>query len=61
MRQIETSLKRLKTDHLDMLKIHDVQTPSDVDAISAKGSLIEHSAPVKRTGSNPFHWLFRTY
>jgi len=41
MRQIETSLKRLKTDHLDMLKIHDVQTEADVAKLSEKGNLID--------------------
>lgn len=41
MRQIESSLKRLKTDHLDMLKIHDVQTVADVAKLSEKGNLIE--------------------
>jgi len=41
MRQIESSLKRLKTDHLDMLKIHDVQTVADVAKLSEKGNLID--------------------
>jgi predicted aldo/keto reductase-like oxidoreductase len=41
MRQIETSLRRLKTDHLDMLKIHDVQTVADVEKLSEKGNLID--------------------
>lgn len=41
MRQIESSLKRLKTDHLDMLKIHDVQTMVDVSKLSEKGNLID--------------------
>jgi predicted aldo/keto reductase-like oxidoreductase len=54
MRQIETSLKRLKTDHLDMLKIHDVQTPSDVDVISAKGNLINILLRMKEQGLTRF-------
>lgn len=54
MRQIETSLKRLKTDHLDMLKIHDVQTPSDVEAISAKGGLIDILPRMKEQGVTRF-------
>ncbi len=41
MRQIETSLKRLKTDHLDMLKIHSVLSAEDVARLSEKGNLID--------------------
>ncbi len=41
MRQIETSLKRLQTDHLDILKIHDVQSGKDVAKLSEKGNLID--------------------
>jgi uncharacterized protein len=54
MRQIETSLKRLKTDHLDMLKIHDITTPSDVETISAKGSLIDIISRLKEQGVTRF-------
>lgn len=41
MRQIETSLKRLQTDHLDQLMIHDVQSMEDVAKLSEKGNLID--------------------
>jgi aryl-alcohol dehydrogenase-like predicted oxidoreductase len=41
MRQLETSLKRLQTDHLDILKIHDVQSEDDVARLSEKGNLID--------------------
>jgi uncharacterized protein len=54
VRQIETSMKRLKTDHLDMLKIHDVQTPADVDVISAKGNLIDILLRMKEQGKTRF-------
>jgi predicted aldo/keto reductase-like oxidoreductase len=53
-RQIETSLKRLKTDHLDMLKIHDIQTPADVEAISAKGKIIDILLSMKEQGVTRF-------
>ncbi len=53
-RQIETSLKRLKTDHLDMLKIHDVRTPSDVETISAKGKMIDTLLRLKEQGITRF-------
>jgi uncharacterized protein len=41
MREIETSLKRLNTDKLDMLKIHAVMDMADVDKLSEKGNLID--------------------
>lgn len=41
MRQIETSLNRLQTDHLDQLMIHDVTTMDDVEKLSEKGNLID--------------------
>jgi hypothetical protein len=53
-RQIETSLKRLKTDHLDMLKIHSIETPSDVESISAKGKMIDILLGMKEQGITRF-------
>jgi predicted aldo/keto reductase-like oxidoreductase len=53
-RQIETSLKRLKTDHLDMLKIHDIRTPSDVETLSAKGQIIDLMLSMKEQGVTRF-------
>ena len=50
MRQIETSLKRLKTDHLDMLKIHDIRSENDVAKVSEKGNLIEILHKMKEQG-----------
>jgi hypothetical protein len=50
MRQIETSLKRLQTDHLDQLMIHDVQTMVDVDKLSEKGNLIDILNRLKEQG-----------
>lgn len=41
MRQIETSLKRLQTGHLDMLNIHSVDSAEDVAKLSEKGNLID--------------------
>ncbi|HAQ17941.1 MAG TPA: aldo/keto reductase [Prolixibacteraceae bacterium] len=54
MRQIESSLKRLKTDHLDMLKIHDVQTEADVAKLSEKAGLIEILMKLKEQGITRF-------
>lgn len=54
MRQIESSLKRLKTDHLDMLKIHDVQSETDVEKLSEKGNLIDILIKLKEQGLTRF-------
>ena len=40
MRHIEESLKRLNTDHLEILQIHSVMSLEDVDAIGAKDGVL---------------------
>jgi uncharacterized protein len=40
-RQIELSLKRLQTDHLEVLHIHDLKSDQDIAAIEAKGGVLE--------------------
>ena len=40
-RQIELSLKRLKTDRLDVLHIHALQNPNDLAALEARGGALE--------------------
>jgi predicted aldo/keto reductase-like oxidoreductase len=40
-REIELSLKRLQTDHLDMLKIHSVESPDDVNIICKSGGVLD--------------------
>lgn len=54
MRQIETSLKRLQTDHLDQLMIHDVRTIEDVNKLSEKGNLIDILHRLKEQGLTRF-------
>jgi hypothetical protein len=52
--QIELSLKRLQTDHLDMLKIHAVETPEDVDNICKKGGVLDLVSSMKQQGITRF-------
>jgi uncharacterized protein len=40
-RQIEQSLKRLRTDHIDVLHIHALKNLDDLKAIEAKGGVLE--------------------
>jgi uncharacterized protein len=40
-RQIELSLKRLRTDHLDVLHIHQLKSAQDLAAIEAPGGVLE--------------------
>jgi predicted aldo/keto reductase-like oxidoreductase len=54
MREIEDSLKRLNTDHLDMLKIHDVRSIDDVNQMSRKGNLIDILCKLKEEGVTRF-------
>jgi len=41
MRMIETSLKLLQTDHVDLWQLHDIGTMTDIDQIWAKGGAME--------------------
>lgn len=40
-RQLELSLKRLRTDHLDVVHIHALESGDDLAAIEAKGGVLE--------------------
>jgi uncharacterized protein len=41
MRMIETSLKLLQTDHIDVWQLHDIGTMTDINEIFAKGGAME--------------------
>jgi aryl-alcohol dehydrogenase-like predicted oxidoreductase len=41
MRMLETSLKLLQTDHIDIWQLHDIGTMTDIDEIFAKGGAME--------------------
>lgn len=52
--QIEESLKRLQTDHLDMLKIHAVESVDDVKEITKKGGVLDVISKLKEDGVTRF-------
>ncbi len=52
--EIEDSLKRLRTDHLDMLKIHAVESLKDVEDITRKGGILDVLSKFKEEGITRF-------
>jgi predicted aldo/keto reductase-like oxidoreductase len=54
MRQLEQSLRRLKTDHLDLWQIHEVVYENDPDLHFAAGGAIEALDQAKREGKTRF-------
>lgn len=53
-KQIELSLKRLQTDHLDIMKIHSVESPEDVKEICKKDGLMDLLSKMKEEGVTRF-------
>lgn len=49
-RQIDESLKRLQTDHLDLMQFHEVIRPDDPEKIFAKGGSAEAMLAAKKAG-----------
>src|SRR5438067_8699374 len=49
LRQLEQSLRRLKTDHLDLWQIHEVVYDNDPDLHFAPGGAVEALEQAKRT------------
>jgi uncharacterized protein len=54
LRQLEQSLRRLKTDHLDLWQIHEVIHDNDPDLHFAPGGTVEALAQAKREGKVRF-------
>ncbi|OWK38535.1 aldo/keto reductase [Fimbriiglobus ruber] len=50
MKQLDESLKRLKTDHLDLWQVHEVVYDNDPDRHFAKGGVIEALDEAKKQG-----------
>jgi predicted aldo/keto reductase-like oxidoreductase len=54
MKQIDESLKRMKTDHLDLLQIHEIIRLEDPDRVFADGGAIEALTEAKKSGKTRF-------
>jgi uncharacterized protein len=54
MRQLEESLRRLRTDHLDLWQIHEVIYENDPDLHFARGGVVEALDQAKREGKVRF-------
>ena len=54
MRQLEESLRRLKTDHLDLWQVHEVIYENDPDLHFARGGVIEALDQAKKEGKARF-------
>jgi predicted aldo/keto reductase-like oxidoreductase len=54
MRQLEQSLRRLKTDHLDLWQIHEVVHDNDPDLHFAQGGVVEALEQARREGKVRF-------
>ncbi len=53
-KQIEDSLKRLQTDHIDLLQVHEVIRMNDPDRVFAPGGAIEALQDAKQAGKIRF-------
>ncbi len=49
-KQIDESLRRLRTDHLDLLQQHEIIRPEDPDRVFAEGGSIEALVAAKKAG-----------
>jgi predicted aldo/keto reductase-like oxidoreductase len=49
-RQLEQSLRRLETDHLDLLQFHEIIRRSDADRIFAPGGALEAALAARQAG-----------
>jgi aryl-alcohol dehydrogenase-like predicted oxidoreductase len=54
MRHVEESLRRLKTDHFDLLQVHAVESLEDVESIGAEGGVLDALQELKGQGVTRF-------
>src|SRR5262249_32472738 len=50
LRLLDESLKRLRTDHLDLWQLHDLRTPADLRAIFGRGGALEALLQARQDG-----------
>jgi aryl-alcohol dehydrogenase-like predicted oxidoreductase len=50
LRLLDESLKRLRTDHLDLWQLHDLRTPGDLRAIFGRGGALEALVQARQEG-----------
>jgi predicted aldo/keto reductase-like oxidoreductase len=50
LRLLDASLKRARTDHLDLWQLHDLRSMQDLDAIFGKGGALEALLQAKKEG-----------
>ena len=53
-KDLDRTLQRMETAHLDLWQIHDVRTPQDMDAISSPGGALEAFLEAKASGKVRF-------
>lgn len=53
-KQIDESLKRLQTDHVDLLQVHEVIRPTDPERVFASGGSMEAIIAAKKAGKVRF-------
>ena len=59
-RMLETSLKLLQTDHIDLWQLHDIGTMTDINEIFAKGGAMEALLEGPRTEDRALSRHYRT-
>ena len=50
LRLLDESLKRLRTDHLDLWQLHDLRTPGDLKTIFGRGGALEALVQAREEG-----------
>ncbi|MHB0913564.1 MAG: aldo/keto reductase [Armatimonadota bacterium] len=54
LEQLDTELRRMRTDHADLLQLHEIVYPTDPDLVSAPGGALEALDEAKRVGKARF-------